>query len=210
MPQTVWPGGCAQSHWGRPLLTHTCTETQTQVRLSLCGISGSWCAQGFVWTLWASLAGMGFVSKHNFTLPTILMELLLCPWMWGIFLWWDPTFSCQWLFSSELLFWSSRRSWVHTSFYPTILPAENLSFPFYCFPLFLCIDHQERLSYLSLLFFGTRHSKWYIVLFLLCLSLLFFSQLFVRPPQTAILPFCISFSWSLPPVRCHEPPSIVL
>ena len=36
------------------------------------------------------------------------------------------------------------------------------------------------------------------------LSLLFFSQLFVRPPQTAILLFCISFprgwSWSLFPV----------
>ena len=44
-------------------------------------------------------------------------------------------------------------------------------------------------------------------------SLLFFSQLFVRPPQTAILLFCISFSWrwswSLFPVQCHEPPSIV-
>ena len=24
--------------------------------------------------------------------------------------WWDPTFSCQWLFSSELQFWSSCRS----------------------------------------------------------------------------------------------------
>ena len=31
--------------------------------------------------------------------------------------------------------------------------------------------------------------------FLLCLSLLFFSQLFLRPRQTPILPFCISFSW---------------
>ena len=31
--------------------------------------------------------------------------------------------------------------------------------------------------------------------FLLCFSILFFSQLFVRPPQTAILTFCISFSW---------------
>ena len=28
-----------------------------------------------------------------------------------------------------------------------------------------------------------------------CFSLLFFSQLFVRPPQTAILLFCISFPW---------------
>ena len=45
----------------------------------------------------------------------------------------------------------------------------------------------------SLLFFGILHSNGYIFPFLLWL--LFFSQLFVRPPQTAILPFCISFSW---------------
>ena len=47
----------------------------------------------------------------------------------------------------------------------------------------------------------------------LCFSPLFFSQLFVRPPQTAILLLCISFpwgwSWSLSPVQCHEPHSIV-
>jgi len=53
----------------------------------------------------------------------------------------------------------------------------------------------------------------YIFPFLLCFSLLFFSQLFVRPPQTAVLLFCISFlwewSWSLSPVQCHEPQSIV-
>ena len=45
-----------------------------------------------------------------------------------------------------------------------------------------------------------------------CLLLLF-SQLFVRPPQTTILLFCISFSWgwscSLSPIQCHKPPSIV-
>ena len=50
--------------------------------------------------------------------------------------------------------------------------------------------------------------------FLPCFSFLIFSQLFVGPPQMAILLFCISFSWgwswSLPPVQCHEPPSIVL
>ena len=45
----------------------------------------------------------------------------------------------------------------------------------------------RRLSYLFLLFFGTLHSDAYIFPFLLCFSLLFFSQLFVRPPQTAIL-----------------------
>ena len=42
--------------------------------------------------------------------------------------------------------------------------------------------------------FPTLHSNGYIFPFLLCLSLLLFSQLFVRPPQTTILPFCISFS----------------
>ena len=78
---------------------------------------------------------------------------------------------------------------------------------------FFCLDHWRRLSYLSLLFFGTLHSNGYIFPFLLCVSLLFFSQLFVRPLQTAILLFCISFSWgwswSLSPVQCHEPLSIV-
>ena len=82
------------------------------------------------------------------------------------------------------------------------------------FPLFLCTDHWGRLSYLSLLFFGTLCSGGYILLFLLCLLLLSFSQLFVRPPQTTILPFCISFSWgwswSLPLVQCHKPLPIAL
>ena len=53
-----------------------------------------------------------------------------------------------------------------------------------------------RKAFLSLLaIFGILHSDGYIFPFLLCLSLLFFSQVFVRPPQTTILPFCISFSW---------------
>ena len=50
--------------------------------------------------------------------------------------------------------------------------------------------------------------------FLLCLSLLFFPQLFVKLPQTTTLPSSISFSLelfgSLPPIQCYEPPSIVL
>ena len=56
--------------------------------------------------------------------------------------------------------------------------------------------------------------KWVYFPFLLCISFHFFSQLFVRPPQTTMLPFCMAFSWgwswSLPPVQYHEPPSIVL
>ena len=58
------------------------------------------------------------------------------------------------------------------------------------------------------------HSDGYIFLFLLCLLLLFFSQLFIRPPHTTILPSCISFPWGWfwlsPPVQCHKPVSIVL
>ena len=46
-----------------------------------------------------------------------------------------------------------------------------------------------KLSYLSLPFLGTLHSDGYIFPFLLCLLLLFFSQVFLSPPQTIILTF---------------------
>ena len=52
-------------------------------------------------------------SKSLFP-QSLFLGLLLCPWMWGIFFRWDPTFSCQWLVSSKLEFWSSyRKRWVH-------------------------------------------------------------------------------------------------
>ena len=58
--------------WGSPLLTRTSAgDTQTQFGLSLCGVSGSWRAQGL------SLASMRFGSKCAFTPPTVLLELLL-------------------------------------------------------------------------------------------------------------------------------------
>ena len=72
-----------------------------------------------------------------------------------------------------------------------------LVFPTLCFSLFLCIIHLRRPSYLSLLFSGTLHSFGYIFPFFLCLSLLFFSQLFVKPPQITTLPSCTSFSWGM-------------
>ena len=52
--------------------------------LSLCGVSGSWCTQGFVWALWASLEGTGFDSVHRLPSPTVLLWLVLCPWTWGM------------------------------------------------------------------------------------------------------------------------------
>ena len=59
---------------------------------------------------------------------------------------------------------------------------------------------------LSLLFFGTLHSNGYIFPFLIRFSLLFFSQLFVRSPQTAILLFLHFFflAMVLIPVSCTK------
>ena len=37
----------------------------------------------------------GLILNAILTLLPILLGLLLCPWMWGIFFWWDPIVSCQ-------------------------------------------------------------------------------------------------------------------
>ena len=72
-----------------------------------------------------------------------------------------------------------------------------------------------RKAFLSLLaILWNSAFKWLYLSFSLCFLLLFFSQLFVKLHQTAILHFCISFScgwsWFLCPVQCHKPPFIVL
>ena len=101
------------------------------------------------------------------------------------------------LFSCNLFLISSVRSIPFLSFIVPIfvwhVPFVSLNFlkeisslsysviSLYFFALFTL----GRLSYHSLLFFGILHSDGYIFAFLLCLSLLFFSQLFVRP-QTSI------------------------
>ena len=88
---------CTQSPYGSPLLT--CTSTG-DIQHSKAGLAQSlWgllVHTGFVWAFWVCLGGLGFGSKCNFTLSTILLGLLLCPWMWGIFFGWDPTFFCRW------------------------------------------------------------------------------------------------------------------
>jgi len=94
-----------------------------------------------------------------------------------------------------------------------IFLKRSLIFPFYFF--FLSLHWSlSKAFFLSLLFFETLHSNVHSFPFLLCLSLFFFSHLFVRPPQTIILPFGISFCcrlfWSPPPVQFYKTPSIVL
>ena len=77
---------------------------------------------------------------------------------------------------------------------------------------FALITEEAFLSLLAILW--NSAFKWVSFLSTLWFSLLFFSQLFVRPTQTNILPFCTTFSWggswSLPPIKCHKPPSIVV
>ena len=53
-----------------------------------------------------------------------------------------------------------------------IFLKRSLLFPILLFPLFLCIVHLGRLSYLSLIFFGILHSDGYIFPFLHFLHLL--------------------------------------
>ena len=91
---------CCQSPClcGRPQLTCAYTgDTKT-----LKGRSGSVSCGGhcsFPWVLVHTrfclcLLSMKFDSKLDYAPPTILLGLFLCTWTWGIFFWWDPTFSC--------------------------------------------------------------------------------------------------------------------
>ena len=45
----------------------------------------------------------------------------------------------------------------------------------------------KKAFYLSLLFSGSLHSVWYVFSFLPCLLLLFFPQIFIKPPWTTTL-----------------------
>jgi len=147
--------------------------------------------------------------------------------LWGSFLYSSSVYSCYlFLISSP-----SVRSIPFPSF---IVPIFAWNVPL----LSLIFSKRSRLSHsvVFLYFFAligeegflispcyslelcTQMESFLFSLFLICFlfffSLLFFSQLFVRLPQTAILLFCISFSWgwswSLSPVQCHKPLSIVL
>ena len=139
-------------------------------------------------------------------------------WIMKIFLYSFSLYSCQ----CFLISFVSVRSIPFLSFIVPILawniPLVSLIF-LKRFLVFLSVLFSSvslhwslRKAFLSLL--RTLHSNGYIFPFLLCLYLLFFSQIFLRSPQTTILPFCLSFSWgwswSLLLVQCHEPLSIAL
>ena len=103
-------------------------------------------------------------------------------------------------------------AWNHP-FVSLIFLKRSLVFPILLFSSISCIDRWGFLiSSCYSLELCTQMLISFLLFFAFCFP--FFTQLFVRPPQTAILLFCISFpwgwSWSLSPVQCHKPPSIIL
>ena len=86
-----------------------------------------------------------------------------------------------------------------------IFLKRSLVFPILLFSS-ICLHWSLRKAFLSLLaILWNSAFRWMNLSFSPLPLLLFFSQLFVRPLQTTILPFCISSSWgwfwSLPPVQ---------
>ena len=139
---------------------------------------------------------------------------------WRSFLYSSSVYSCHLFFIS----YASVRSMPFLSFIVPIFAwnvslvsliflKRSLVFPILFFSS-ISLYWSLRKAFLSLLVILCNSAfRWVYLSFSPCFSLLFFSQLFIRPPQTTILLFCISFSagwfWSLSPVKCHEPPSIV-
>ena len=142
-------------------------------------------------------------------------------WSWRSFLYRSSMYSCYlFLISSTsvksipfLCFSEPIFAW-NVPLLSLIFLKRSLVFPILLFSS-VSLHWSLRKPFLPLLvFFGSLHSNGCIFPFFLCFSLLFFSKLFVRPPQTAVLLFCISFSWgwswSLSPVQCQKPVSIDL
>ena len=123
-------------------------------------------------------------------------------WVLKIFLYSSSVYSCYLFLISS----ASVRSILFLCFIVPIfacnVPLVSLIFLKRClvFPILLfssislhCLVRKAFLSLLAV--FWDSAFRWSIFSFFLCYSLLFFPQLFVRPPQTTILPFCISCSW---------------
>ena len=99
---------------------------------------------------------------------------------------------------------------------PLIAPIflkKSLVFPILLFSS-IVLQCSFKKAFLLLLAVLCKCAFSWVSLSLSPLLLLLFPHLFVRPPLTTIVGSCISFSlewfWSLPPVQCYEPPSIVL
>ena len=120
---------------------------------------------------------------------------------WSSFLYSSSVYSCHLFLSS-----ASVRSIPFLSFIEPIFAwnvalvsliffKRSLVFPILLFSS-LSLPWWLRKAFLSLLAIPWNSAfRWVYLSFSPLLFALLFSQLFVRPPQATILPFCISFSW---------------
>ena len=113
-------------------------------------------------------------------------------WVMKIFLYTSPVYCCHLFLISSACLRSKPFLWFRN-----FEEISSLSHSIVFFYFFTLITEEE--FPICMLFFGILHSNGYIFPFLRCLSLLFFSQLFVRLPQTTILPFCIFWNNRLVP-----------
>ena len=129
-----------------------------------------------------------------------------CPVVWtffGIVFLWDWSEKWPWSVLQSLL--------CFANLLVRMFGKRSLVFPILLFS-YISLHWSLRKAFLCLLaILWNSALKWVYLSFSLLLP--FFSHLYIRPPQTAILLFCISFSWGwfwfLSPVPCHVPPSIV-
>ena len=94
-----------------------------------------------------------------------------------------------------------------------IFIKRSLGFPFYCFPLFLHIDHCEGFLISPCCSLELCIQMGISFLFPLPFASLLFSAIYKASSDNhfAFLHFFFGgWSWSLPPIQCHEPLSIVL
>ena len=141
-------------------------------------------------------------------------------WSWRSFLYSSSVYSCHLFLISSYVRSISFLSFIEPIFAWNV-PLVSLIFLKRSLVFFILmfssisLHWSLRKAFLVLLtILWNSAFRWIYLSFFPCLSLLFFPQLFVRPPQTTILPFCISSSWgwfwSPPPVQCRKLLSIVL
>ena len=138
------------------------------------GQSGS-VSCGFVWALWLPLAGRRFDVKCDCIPPTILLGLLLCPWMQGISFLVGSNILLLMVFQQLVTILVFSQENMSMSFYSAILYVSCIMMPIgWCYPsvLFpsylseLYLIKEERLGWVELPR-GDMQYLWTIFSFLL-------------------------------------------
>ena len=93
VPLSLWQAIADPRLHKRPSNSHR--DVWHYLLMSLLLSTGCWCKQVYFFA--------SSPRRVSGTLPTVLLGLLLCLWIWSIHFWWFPTSSSSWFFSSLLL-----------------------------------------------------------------------------------------------------------